>query len=140
MTVMRRRGLLAFTLGVCLSMLPAHAAQSINQVIILPTYGSPALARIAYQNGENGVLGYVFRVDPATNWFTLHNPDTSVTASDFDIVFYRAIDSLTATPMDPQYLDSGPKSGPIPAGAVYGVITSSTGAQQTFVYTGYKKT
>lgn len=124
-------------LGVMLGVMPAHAAtQSLQQQIVVPTFGTPAFARLAYlQTGQNGVLGYVFHLEARTTRFTLAPASGDSNTEDFDIFFYSALDSTTGAPLQPAYASVGAESGLIPVGAQWAIVTLSAGAQGTFRYT-----
>ena len=110
----------------------AHAGSTIEQQIMLATFGSPAVPRLVYSTaGNNGIFGFVFEVAAAARSFTLIPADSPTGLEDFDIAFYSGLD---ATEPIASFGSSGNEAGTIPAGSAWAVVTMSAGAGGTFRY------
>jgi hypothetical protein len=120
--------------GLFLGGASAHAANSVSGQVQLPTFSSPALARIAYSasSDSNGMLGYVFELPSKTGSFHLKLTGGATGQEDVDITFYGSLDVVD--PATGSSAHTGDESGPVPPGSKYGVVTLSVGAQASFVY------
>lgn len=124
------------------SAVPAHA-QTVNGFIMLPDFGTPAIARTYYtQTSTNGPFGYVFRVTTKGSFSLRTLPGGGTGVESFDIFFYDDASGKPGNALNPAY-NTCPsqeitcdKAGAIPAGAKWGIITLVLGYNGTFRYVG----
>ena len=155
------RALVAATVvALALSAVPAGAAefappgeevQNVAGTIAVPTRftdgvgGWPGLVRRVYQASaaSNGVIGYVFDVDPET-WggaFVLGDVKDQTGAGNLDIYFYETMgdaggQEAPITSAEYQTADKG-EVGFVPAGARKGVVFTADAVNATFTYKGF---
>lgn len=118
---------------------PARA-ETLVKPIMLPDYGSPSIGRTLHAaTGQTGTIGYVFRL-VAKNSFTLTIAGAPTGLESFDIFFYDEVNGLPGNPVGEAYnrCPGGAlvcnKSGPIPAGAKWAVVSLVAGVNGTFRY------
>lgn len=133
-----------FTLATVLAALvltvsPAQA-QTVTGTILLPDFGSPSIGRTLYTAGINGTLGYVFQLSGNKSTFSLVKTRTTTGLESFDIFFYTDGGGQPGTSLQPAY-NTCPgiepycnKSGPIPAGARWAVVSLVLGVDASFRY------
>ena len=125
--------------------------QNVSGSIALPTRftdatgGWPGLVRRVYQASadSNGVIGYVFNVDPET-WggpFVLGDVVDQTGAGNLDVYFYSHMGDAGGTdaPVSVGEYQTANKGeiGFVPEGAVKAVVFTPDAVNATFNYTGY---
>ncbi|MGH2829206.1 MAG: hypothetical protein ACRDJM_01855 [Actinomycetota bacterium] len=132
-----RRLLIAIVLA-ALGPMPAGAA-TVSGSVMLPSFGTPSIARYLSQTGEEvfqGLTGYVFAL-PAWNVpFTLRRISGATGLEDFDLFFYQSLDGLTGQTAGPAMCTtSNPVcQGNVPFNARFAIVTLSLGLAGTFTY------
>lgn len=126
--------------------------QNVSGSIALPTRftdatgGWPGLVRKAYQaSGDtNGVIGYVFSVDPET-WggpFVLGDVTDATGAGNLDVFFYSHMGDAggadaPVTVGEYQSTANKGEAGFVPQGATKAIVFTPDAVNATFNYTGY---
>ncbi|GAC1410344.1 MAG: hypothetical protein NVSMB57_04030 [Actinomycetota bacterium] len=138
--------------------LPAHAAsvtETRSGTILVPTYGTPSVARLSYTEADhrNGETGYVFALTVKSfpgqlARFSLAPLGGTTGLESFDLNFYSSMEQLNLNdPTSTGWVLGHPVgdifcggssptcTGTVPVGANYAIVTLSVGWSGSFRYT-----
>lgn len=121
------------------ALIPGRASAAVNGSVMVPTFGTPALARYTWavdSSRTQGILGFVFSISARNVQYTLQRTGGMTGMEDFDLFFYQSLDGLTGTTAGAaQCTTTNPVCrGTVPPNANFAIVTLSVGAAGTFVY------